>query len=257
MDSEDNATVTVHSFELSPKISKRIPLDERVCFLTLGHMANELSILRKLVLVSDRSHGLSEIERHAQATQSLMLIKLFALKSCAGYEFVKKQANRSFMKSYLRDPDSGMRNIIAELDRYFDGDCLLKFMRNKFAAHYDEKVIKSLVENSSDQPHYLYVAEQQGHTLYFAAEEKMFEALETQAESDEGIGSVMGRLIDDVDMVAGLLTECAQGYMIVVGKRYAKSAWKPANISSEEVVLVPAEDVTLPFFIDFEPILKT
>lgn len=219
-------------------------------------MANELNILRKLVLVSDRSHGSSEIEKHAQGTQSLLLIKLFALKSCAGYEFVKKQAKRPFMRKYLRDPDSGLSGPIVELDRYFKGDNLLTYMRNKFVAHYDDKVIKDLVANLSDQPHYLYVATQQGHSLYFAAEEKMFEALATQAASGEEIGDVMGRLIDDVGRVADLLTDCAQGAMIMIGKRYAKSAWKPAKITSEQVTLVDAENVTLPFFIDFEPLLK-
>lgn len=217
MVSESNATVTVHMFELSPKLLKRIPLDERACFLTLGHMANELSILRKLVLASDRSHGSSEIEKHAQATQSLLLIKLFALKSCAGYEFVKRQKNKSFIREYRRDPDSGLSGAILELDRYFDGQSLLEFMRNKFVAHYDQKVIKSLAADLSGQTHYFYVANQQGHSLYFAAEEKMFEALTTRAVSGEGTKDVMGRLIDDVDSVADLLTDCAQGVMIVIG----------------------------------------
>lgn len=256
MVSDSNATVTVHKFELSPKLYKRIPLDERVCFLTLGHISNELSILRKLVLISDRSHGSSEIEKHAQATQSLLLIKLFALKSCAGYEFVKKQTRRPFMKKYLRDPDSGLSGPILKLNQYFKGDNLLKYMRNKFVAHYDDKVIEDLVANSSDQIHHLYVANQQGLSLYFAAEEKMFEALATQVASGEEIKDVMGRLIDDVNRVAGLLTDCAQGVMIVIGKRYAKSAWKPAKITSEKVALVNAETVTLPFFIDFAPLLK-
>ena len=83
----------------------------------------------------------------------------------------------------------------------------------------------------------------------------MFEALATRAVSGEGTKDVMGRLIDDVDSVADLLTDCAQGVMIVIGKRYAKSARNPAKIASEEVALVNAENVSLPFFIDFEPML--
>jgi len=252
---EKGATATVHTLKLTPKLLKKIPLEERVCFLTLGHMANELNILRKLVLINSGAHVSNKIERDGQATQSLLLIKLFALKSCAGYEFVRKQTKQPCMKKYVRDPDSDLNSNIRNLNRYFGGKNLLQYMRNKFTAHYDSDEIKGLAKDLSSQTYPLYLTEQQGNSLYFAAEELMFKALEAQAADGEEVNNVMGRLIDDVNEVAALLVDFSQGVMIVIGKRYAQSAWKPANTTSEQIALVDAKNVTLPYFINFESLL--
>lgn len=246
--------LTIFRFQVTPKILARAPLEERVLFLTLGHIANELNILRKLVLMSNDEIARSgvEIERHAQGAQTLMLIKLFALKACAGNEFLKKQTKHAFMREYARDPEAAVTEPIRKLSRYFNGESLLEWVRNKLAAHYDVEQIRGQAAGPAARTFDLHVASEQGNSLYFAAEEMIFTALSAKAAATEGREDVMRRLIDDVDNVAGLLTDCAQGALIVFGKRYAKSAWKPEKLATEEVPLTDARDVRIPFFVDFK-----
>jgi len=221
--------------------------------MMLGHMTNELAILRKLVLISDCHSLTSDIEKHSQAVQSMLLIKLFALKACAGSELIRKNNKQPFMKKYGRDPDGGLAETTRKLNRYFSGTSLLEYVRNKYTAHYDTSDIADIMKDWPDDTHFLYVGQQQGNTLYFAAEEMMFEALKSQAPVGPKDKNIMERLIDDVDMVAELLTDYAQGALIVIGKLYAKGDWNPNKLETEDITLVSVKDVSLPFFVDFTP----
>lgn len=247
--------IQVRKFPLSPELIERVPLDERTFFLMLAHITNELNILRKIILISDVYRPSNKIEREAQAIQSLLLIKLFALKACAAFEFISKQAKQSFTKYYGQDSDSGFSNALKKLKRYFDGNSLLEYVRNKFGAHYDVNEVKEFAKKPINQTRYFYLTEQQGNSVYLAAEEMVFEFLISRANKGEDVKDVMGRLIDDVHRVVSLITDLAQGVFIVIGNRYAKTDWVIEKLEAEDVRLTDIRDVKLPFFVDFAPML--
>ncbi len=134
-----STTSNVWRLAVTPELLARIPADEKVFFLVLGHMANELNTLQKLVILASNHSGRTQIEKDAQATQSLVLVKLLSLKACAGYEFIRKNVGRPFWREYVQDPEAGLADLDRQMKSYFRGNGLLRFVRNKFTVSTAER----------------------------------------------------------------------------------------------------------------------
>lgn len=252
-------TTKVLTLDVTPEILSRMPPEERAWFFTVGHIANELAILRKLILISDNTNGVSNIEVSAQVIQTLLFIKIFSLKAVAGFEFLQKCSSQPGFLKYAKGQGSEITKHLRKLRKYFKGESRLEFVRNKFGAHYDTDHInfQDLAERDGDLK--LFVAEQQGNTVYYAAEEILFTGLQMKGDSTDDQGSVIGKLIDDIHEVASLVLDCAQDMMIVVGSLYANDSWKasgPANSGVTSIPMADARNIKLPYFIDFEVLLK-
>ena len=69
VNTSERRKIKVYKFPITPEMLARIPIEERVFFLGIGHAANELAILRKLIILADRHRGSDDIERGAQVVQ--------------------------------------------------------------------------------------------------------------------------------------------------------------------------------------------
>jgi len=247
--------MNVYPIEVQRAILEAMPIAERRLFLTAGHIANELVILRKLILLSNNTPAESEIEYHAQACQSLTLVKLFALKACAGWEFLQGMRYQPFVQDYQTDADANLAPCLSRLGAYFSNNRnLLTYIRNKFAGHYDHEEINRVLNEIPDRTFHFYITEQSGNSLYYASEEILFNVLATQAQPNEDLRAIFNRLIDEVDEVAAAITDFAQGVMIVVAKKYFPDG-RPSAAHVHDVTAIPSRNVPLPFFVDFRDAL--
>src|ERR1700730_18492696 len=70
--------IQVYRIPVPKERLRAMPKDERVLFLLLGYVANQLSMLQKLLTFATNRTPAEEVERHATGVQTQMLIRLTA-----------------------------------------------------------------------------------------------------------------------------------------------------------------------------------
>lgn len=239
----------IFKLEITPELYKKIPLEERVLFLTVGHFTNEIYALRKLICIASNTEESSEIGKHGVIMQQVMFVKALITKACEAYKFLKGEEEKKYFKSLKEDNEINVESHINNLRKYFESDySRLRWLRNKLGAHYDADIIKKVAEGDLSDTHHLYLSEQQGNSLYFLSEEVLFKAISKDQVPEEAFP----QLVDDVDEIAGWITDCAQDVMIYIGKRYAEAKWNlESDEGGEHIDIKSVNELSLPFFIDF------
>ena len=109
-----------------------LPEDERIYFVQLGNVLNELNILQKCAIFSGSGiQELNEVERSGQVSQALFFIKMLAGKLFEGKRLLK---NPFFGNHKDRLSPEG-QNSLKDINRYFAKSNNIDLIRNKFAFH--------------------------------------------------------------------------------------------------------------------------
>ena len=245
------SATTYWTLEIPPKAWASMPAAERAFFVAVGHIANELNTLRKLILISEDTEKPSVIQERAQLSQTMLLVRLFCMKSYAGYEFLRSISSSDYFEEYLLDADGSMREPFDKLMEYFSEPNAIKYVRNKFGAHYDNKIINKAIKLPVNHTGEIYACEQQGNSIYYASEEIIIAAMLRQRSPFDGVGSAMEALLDDVNDIAVLITDVAHGAMIVVSKRYMGDFWKTNTYNAKKIDLPHVSTSSAPYLTDF------
>ncbi len=244
----------IRKLEVKDDLYKNIPDDEKLVFVMMGHIANELNVLRKLVLMNSFYVTDSTIEKAGNGIQSLVLIKIFVAKVFEARGFMQKHG--MVLNRMAIDKDSEISQGMKKLNQYFGKKNLIEYVRNKFGAHYDSETVMQHIQNVhiGDHNGVIYLTPHQGLILYHFQEQMVFGALNKSHDEDE-INLTFGALINEVGDVADWIGSCAQGVMIYIGKRYANGKWEKPAIH-ENVNPKPHTDATIPYLVDFTGAVK-
>jgi len=66
----------IYDISISKEQLEKIPIDERLFFIQIGHLANELLTLNRLLLFVSTSPTTNLLEERAKNSQALLLIRL-------------------------------------------------------------------------------------------------------------------------------------------------------------------------------------
>jgi hypothetical protein len=128
---------------------RRIPKDEQVLFVLLGHLANELNVLGKLMGWCHNAPRASQAEADAHLMQTVFLAKLLAGKLNEGWEtFRRGFFGAGLSKEYHPLIEKPQRSDLDQLKRYFDRrDNAVRLVRN-LTFHGSLDQIASCLEQS-------------------------------------------------------------------------------------------------------------
>lgn len=253
----NGAEIIYHTLEVTPDLWKNIPVEERTFFIAIGHIANEINTLQKLILGSDLTNKPTVIEGRAQLSQTMLLIRLFCLKAYSGFEYIRSIGEEKFFRPYRNDRDADILTSLNLLRDYFSKPNPIKYIRNKFVAHYDTETLKEVANQLTQHTGEIYSCEQQGNSIYYMSEELIFAAMLRQKPPFDKIGAALETLLDDVNSVARLLTDFAHGTMIVISKLYAGDLWSIKASASERVSLPNFTSINIPCLVDFSALSQS
>src|SRR5215510_7875427 len=141
----------VYEIPISKRQLDAIPADERVFFFQIGHLANELSTLNRLLLFVSNSNGITDLERRARNAQAMLLIRLCSGKLFEGWQMLQRDFFGSKLsKEYEPLMDESGRNSLTEIKRYFSKSNLIKDIRDNFAFHYSAEDLRNQIERIND-----------------------------------------------------------------------------------------------------------
>jgi hypothetical protein len=96
----------VHRVNLTKARLAAMPIAERTALLLLGHAANEINVLSKLILMSRKQPPAIQLVDHVEAAQTFVVMRLLIGKLHEAWEMFKArlQADAQIRSKYLSAP---------------------------------------------------------------------------------------------------------------------------------------------------------
>jgi len=116
---------------------KAIPKDERALFLLLGHAANQINLLSKLVIFSTNKTPVGQPEQDLSGAQSQILARILIGMLAETWELIRTQFLSSPLgKEYSSKLDQVGQLALTNLKRNFGVSSLLSKLRNNHIFHH-------------------------------------------------------------------------------------------------------------------------
>ena len=241
----------VYEIPISQQQLDSIPTDERLFFIQIGHLANELSTLNRLLLFVSNSAGTTELERRAGNCQALLLVRLCSGKLFEGWQMLQRDYFRSKLsKEYDSLLDESGKNSLNEIKRYFSKNNLIKDIRDKFAFHYSSDDLQNQLQRSKDVGTlYIYLGYAHGNSFYSFADVLVGSAMLSKvpgADPQPGMDALFVDPINGIKWFLDFIGSC----MIVLAEKYLGTTLEALSANIIEVPNAKKwEDVHSPFFL--------
>ena len=129
--------IQVYRIPVPKERLRAMPKDERVLLLLLGYVANQVSMLQKLLTFATNRTPAEELEQHASGAQTQMLVRLTVGALNEAWELVRTRFIENTMaQDYLNPLDPAGQEAFTALKRQFSGSNLLNKIRKNYAFHY-------------------------------------------------------------------------------------------------------------------------
>jgi len=235
-----------------------MPKDERVLLLLMGYMANQLSMLQKLLNFATNRTPDSELEQHATGTQTQMLARLMVGALNEAWLLVSTRfIQKPLAKDYLDSLDSAGQQAFDALKRQFGGSNLLNAVRNNYAFHYPQsdeaEAAFEAAFNDRELDGYwnLYFSQHGFNSLFFLSDLIFIHGIGKKANGAD-IEEAQRKLMGEMSTAASNLIEFA--------KAFVAAAWLKhfgAEMMAKDLVTIDeaphVDDVWLPFFVEVSP----
>jgi len=233
--------------EFSKKHLDQLPKEEKVFFVQLTHLLDELSILSKCVIfVSNAIEGKQGVEKTAQRMQALFFIRILAGKIYEGWQmFRASYFSSQLSQKYDKLLSNSASESIGKLKRYFDRSNLIYEIRNKYAFHYDrENVENQLNCITQDETLSILISEHQGNNL-FAFSDTIINSSILNSINPNDQQKAMDTFVEEV-----ILKACK--WFQNFGYEFVEFIIKNFEFNCEEIefeVVPTIEDVKIPYFV--------
>lgn len=234
-----------------------MPKDERVLFLLLGYVANQLSMLQKLLTYSTNRTPTDEIEQHASGAQTQMLVRLTVGVLNEAWELVRTRFIETPMaRDYLSRFDPPGQAAFSSLKQQFGGSNLLNKVRKNYAFHYPrsddvDHAFKVICDNPDfDGLLNLYFSHHGFNSLYLLSDLVFVQGIAEQV-GEPDLAATYKKLLGELSKASINLIEFT--------KAFTAAAWLKhfgqEMLAKDKVVVSGApqvDDVWLPFFVEVE-----
>jgi hypothetical protein len=248
--------VTVFRAQLSKTGLQQLSPEERRLFLSLGHIANEIKALQKLLVWSSDFSSEHEAIVHGRISFSLMLLKILAGKLSEAHQVVKKNFyHPQVSRSYEPKLSEKGKEALVQIKRYFGGANIVNTVRNTHAFHYSPESIDAALDHGEPEELVLYMEDSgNANNLFYFSEVLAGKSLFRTLGSNDDLGAFRG-LIQETLSIAGLVNDFAEAFMLEFLSRHRDTIWEGTGqpVSFED--LVPFFSVRLNWFTDTSDVL--
>jgi len=226
----------IHRVHISMTKLRTVPEHERTLFVLLGHVVNEINVLNKTFYLATQFEEEPRWRVHAHISQSLVFARALVGKLNEGWELLQKGYFKSQLsREYDKHLDSEAKSALDNLKRYFGRENLVSEIRNRFAFHYSLPDAKAALDRDLDDDEMLmYLADDNGNTLYYFSEYVINTGLLEAIESDAP-DKALARLMTESAQVVRWFNDFAGGVMTRVVDQYFLGADGKLPLESIEI----------------------
>lgn len=232
----------VLKFPMSKAVLDRAPADERLLYLQLGLIANEINFLHRDLIVAFRSTQDSDAEREAAAAQTLLTLRMLAGRLHVAHEMLS--ANKALQAACK---DTNFRSDWKSIGAYFSKDNVIKAIRNQVAFHNSAELAERAYERLGDLEFNEYFTGHVGACLFGSAQAILVTSIrELVGEDDYYVA--LDRVMEDVLTIASTFNALAHKYLMMFWSAHVDQG---EGVAGERVMIPSPQSVAeikVPFF---------
>lgn len=232
--------------EFSKKHLDQLPKEEKIFFVQLTHLLDELSILSKCVIFASNAIEVKqEVEKTAQRMQALFFIRILAGKIYEGRKMFRAlYFSPQLSQKYDKLLSSSASESIKQLKKYFNKKNLIYEIRNKYAFHYGCKNVEEQLNRiAQDETLSMLISEHQGNNLFAFSDVIINLSILNYINPDDQ-QKAMDAFVEEVMKVCKWFQDFGYGFVELIIKNFA------FNCEDIELdVITTIEDVKLPYFV--------
>jgi len=242
----------VYKVTVSKKQLSLFPERERVLFIQVGHLANELTTLAKLLIYAHKDSSYDAIKK-AYMMQASVIARICIGKIYEGWRLLEGSIlSSSLYKKYEAKFSKDGLDVLKNLKRYFGRKNLILQIRNKFSFHNPSfEDIKNLLSTMPEEAKLnIYVGTEHANSNYYLSEEIISRAMLKYVESNS-LQQAMDRMYKELSEVSGWLVEFCGHCMVALSEEY----WGPCK---DDLIIKKIDiesqgkitEFTIPFFVE-------
>lgn len=247
--------ISVYRIPIPSDNLRAMPKDERVLLLLLGYVANQISMLLKLVIISTNTKADADIEQLSTGIQTQMLVRLMVGAVNEGWETIGKRfLSNPMQPDYLKRLDAGGLAALDALKKQFGGSNVLNKVRTNFAFHHpNTDDIEAAFEQArgdakSDEIWTVQFADHEFNSLFVVSDLMFVHGIaKLMGETDPGVAQ--GKLLKELSDASRNIVEFAKAFFAAAWIKHFGD-----SIDAKDVVAIDSApklgEVTLPFFVE-------
>lgn len=226
----------------------KIPKEEQLFYVYVGHLRNEITILRKLLYLSLNNIDENEIVSIVNYSQNLVLIKILFGKFEEGWKLFKKKTN-NIATLINSDLNTESKNAYNWLENYFTdtNKNLSHRTRHNFSFHYTPSITKKILSNIKDDDIFeVFVTDKTINCFLAFSEEIMWRSLRDQIVENDNEKSIKV-IVDETQQLADKFSEFCDGCINYMFEKYSsKPDMREVLISN----VTQYKETKIPFFLE-------
>ena len=242
----------IHKVTVSKEQLSFFPEKERVLFIQIGHLANELVTLLKLLIYAHTDSNVDVIKK-AYTMQASVIARICIGKIFEGWRLLKDSFFASSLsKKYEAKLSRAGSEALQNLKTYFAKKNLISEIRNRFSFHNPSfEDIKDLLGSIPEEAELnLYLGTQHVNSNYYLSEEIISRAMLNYVESNS-LQQAMDRMHKELLEVSEWLVEFCGHCMVALseehwGQHKRALIVKEINVESQGKI----GEFTIPFFVE-------
>jgi hypothetical protein len=242
----------IYRLTVSKKQLNLFPEKERIFFIQMGHLANELTTLTKILICANAETEI-QIMKRAYTTQTSIIARICIGKVYEGWRLFQDYffSSQLAKKYEAKLSQSGQENL-QKLKKYFGKKNLICEIRNKFSFHNpSSQDIKNQLELIPDEADLdLYIGTQHANSNYYLSEEIISRAMLNYVESTS-LQQAMDTMYKEFIEVSGWFVEFCGHCMVAMCDEY----WRqdPRQLRIEHIHVKSegnVKDFKIPFYVE-------
>lgn len=202
----------------------KIPNEEQLFYIYVGHLRNEITILRKLLYVSLNNVDENEVVSIVNYSQNLILIKILFGKFEEGWKLFKKKTNNiaSHINSKL---NTKSKNAYDWLENYFldVNKNLSHKTRHNFSFHYTPNITKKVISNIKDDDIFeVFLADKSINCFLAFSEEIMWRSFRDEIVENDNEKSIQV-IVDETQQLADKFSDFCDGCINYMFEEYSSN----------------------------------
>jgi hypothetical protein len=219
MPTSESGSVEVYPLRYTAALLKALPEDEAVFFLMCGQLQNDLVILMRQLLQARIVEGDAEPLRLASATAAMLNMRTLAGRLEEGGKFLRGRFQQVLLR-YEANVKIDAKTDLAWLNRYFSSKNLVRTVRDKAVAHFDQDVARDAFRKlSPEEPMVDFHSPSEGNTIYFSGEALMLASL-IHLCPEEDLQKALDGVADEILDVAKKVGNVVRAYLQVFSERH-------------------------------------
>jgi hypothetical protein len=232
--------------------------DERVLLLLLGYVSNQVLMLQKLLIYATRLDPKEEVEQHATAVQTQMLVRIAVSAAFEAWRLIETRfLSNPMAKDYLGRLDKGGLQALDALKKHFGKSALLPAVRNNFGFHYPdtaaaEAAFQAAANDAGFDDLWKVYFSQHGFNSLFLMSDAIFTHGIAAQVGETDLAALQQKLMDELREASMNVVQFAQAFFAAAWVKHFGDV-----IDAQDKVKIegapPFDKVILPFFVEVDP----